>query len=204
MLKKIDLADGNRIIFSKEEGYCTSTVSFSKGYLKNGELVKIIDMSIWDDMSFHGYLGVDYREEELPNVLEFEFTIDDPLYFCLDELLGNDHILIIDDDDTYDRMKKYMTIKKEETIIKIIFTNNKPSQFHHDKYGTFIKNIGPDGRSKIEDIKIKYKIVDFLRNSAKRLLEEFPQMSIFEAIEIRRVKELENERLNIKRELKKY
>jgi len=192
MLKKIDLADGNRIIFSKEEGYCTSTVSFSKGYLKNGELVKSIDMAIWDDMSFHGYLGVDYREEELPNVLEFEFTIDDPLYFCLDELLGNDHILIIDDDDTYDRMKKYMTIKKEETIIKIIFTNNKPSQFHHDKYGTFIKNIGPDGRSKIEDIKIKYRLVHFFRKCERALLEEYHQMSFFEYLEVLRVREIES------------
>jgi len=205
MVKYVELDDGNRWVISVEKGYCTNMISFSKGYIKDGEVIKSIDFAIWDDMSFRGYLNHNLLNgEEYPDNLEFEFNINDPIYFCLLDLLEDQDMFIIDDDDSYQRMKKYMSIIRETTSIKIVFTNTKNEIIHHNKYGAFIKNIGPDGRSKIEDIKIKYKIVDFLRNSAKRLLEEFPQMSIFEAIEIRRVKELENERLNIKRELKKY
>lgn len=196
MLKTINLEDGNRIMLSIEPGYCTNTVSISKGYFCDDELVKDISLTIWDDIAFHGYICSQERNIEYPKELVFEFDINDPIYFCLLELLGNDDYLVIDDDDTYDILKKYMTVKREETSIKIIFTNLKEENFYHNRYGAFIKNIGPDGRSKIEDINIKYRIVDFFGKLVRTLLEEYHQVTIPEYLEINRIKKLqENSKL---------
>lgn len=196
MVKHIYLEDGNRWILSIEPGYCTNTVSFSKGYLENGELIKTIDFSIWDDISFHGYIN----SCEYPDVIEYEFNVSDPIYFCLLELLGDSDTFIIDDDDSCERMVKFMTINREETTIKICFTNLKNERFLHNKYGAFIKNIGPDGRSKIEDIKVKYRIVDFFRNCEKVLLEDYHQISFFEYLEVLRIKDVEDSKLKRVRE----
>ena len=194
MLKQVGLEDGNRWVISIEPGYCTNTVSFSKGYIENNKLIKSIDFSIWDDMSIHAYLS----SHEYPDTLDFSFGITDPIYFCLDALLDGAKEFIIDDDDTCERLKKYMMIIKEDVLIKIIFVNKKNDKIHHNKYGVFIKNIGPDGRSKIEDIKVKYRIVDFFRACAKCLLEEYHQITFREYVETLRIKEK-----TIKKTLKK-
>lgn len=192
MYKRIELNDGNCWAISIEPGYCTNTFSFSKGYIKDDEVIKTIDFAIWDDISFHAYL----KEKEYSDTIDFEFDINDPIYFCLLELLGKDDIFVIDDDDSYQRMVKYMTIKREETKIRIIFTNTKGDKINHNKYGAFIKNIGPDGRSKIEDINIKRRIVNFFRNTERALLEEWHQMSFDEYLEIKRINELEQNNLS--------
>lgn len=189
MLKQINLGDGNRWLISVEPGYCTNMVSFSKGFIENEEVIKSIDFAIWDDMSIHVYLS----SHEYPDYIDFFFDLHDPIYFCLDELLGEANTFVIDDDDSCEILKKYMKIEKVETGIKIIFVNTKNERIHHNKFGVFIKNIGPDGRSKIEDINIKYRIVDFFRSCAKCLLEEYHQITFREYIETLRVKE--NEKL---------
>ena len=193
MYKKIDLDNGNVWSIAVESGYCTNTVSFSKGYISDGVVIKSIDFAIWDDMSFHGYIN-SYR---YPDILEFEFDYNDPIYFCLLELLNGKNQFLLDDDDSYCKWHKYMTIKKEESIIKIIFTNIKQGNFGHNKYGAFVKNIGPDGRSKIENFEIKKQLVSFFRNCANNLLEENHQISFEEYLEIERIKKIEQ--INLKR-----
>ena len=160
MRKDIDLEDGNKIIINISPGYCTNFVNISKGYLNNNDLVKGIDFSIWDDISIRGFIYEDINT----NILKFEFDFYDPIYFCLNRLLGKDDELIIDDDDTYASLEKYMIIKRFEKSIKVIFINREKEYKSYNKYGIFIKNIGPDTRSKIEDFNIKLRLLKFFRD----------------------------------------
>lgn len=187
MNKKMILNDGNIVILDKQKGYCTSEVSIMKYYLENDNLLKKITLSIWDDMFFSGY-----SNNTNMDTLEFEFDISDPLYFCLNRLLNNDKTLIIDDDNTCELMTKYMIIKKENELIKIIFRSAKKSDKNCEKFRVFIKNIGPDPRSKITDCNMKFRLVDFFRDCEHRLLEEYHQVTIDEYCEELRQKKFKN------------
>lgn len=184
MRKDIDLEDGNKIIINISPGYCTNVINIIKGYFDYNNLTKEINFSIWDDISISAYSS---HNNEF-DTLEFEFDINDPIYFCLNRLLANNKELIIDDDDTYASFKKYMIIKREDKSIKILFINKK------DKYyGIFIKNIGPDPRSKIEDFNIKIRLIKFFRDMERVLLEETHQITFDEYIELLRLNSLDKE-----------
>ena len=186
MEKITNLENGNRITIDISKGYCTDVINIHKYYAQNGKLIKIIRLSIWDDMSFGGYTYIKEEKE-----LEFSFDKNDPLYFCLNRLLGNNQKITIDDDDTYEKMQKYMIIKKENNTIKIVFTNIKKEQENHDKYRVFIKNIVPDSRSKIEDFSIKLRLVNFFKDCRQILLEKEHQITIDEYLEQSRLEEIE-------------
>ncbi len=57
-----------------------------------------------DDFQFDAYTKDDVSK------LFFEFEYSDPLYSELDTLLGEDKEIIIDDDNTSNKLKKFMTI----------------------------------------------------------------------------------------------
>ncbi len=59
---------------------------------------------MWDDFQFDAYTKDDVSK------LFFEFEYSDPLYSELDTLLGEDKEIIIDDDNTSNKLKKFMTI----------------------------------------------------------------------------------------------
>ena len=104
-------------------------------------------------------------------------------------MLGKDNELIIDDDDTYQRLKRYLIIKKVNDIYKIIFINNlEKNDYESNKFRVFIKNIGPDCRSKIIDFSIKKRIVDFFKEVEETLLEDYHQITFEEYIEFNKVK----------------
>ena len=179
MKKKIILDDGNVIVINITEGYCGPVVSVSKGFINNDLVTKTINFCIWDDISF-----LAYTEDNKVDFVEFEFDIDDPLYFCINRLLGKNERLIIDDDLTADKLKKYVLIENCHEIFKITFINKlEYTQYCFDKFRAFIKNIGPDCRSKITDFSIKLRLVDFFRDIENTLLEEFHQISIEEYIQ---------------------
>ena len=92
-------------------------------------------------------------------------------------------------------MNKYLVIKRELNCIKIIFYNKTKTRINHDKFGVFIKNIGSDPRSKIEDFNKKLRIVRFFRDLEKRLLEENHQITYDEYIETKRIEELEKKKV---------
>lgn len=62
-----------------------------------------------------------------------------------------------------------MIIQKEEKIIKIIFINSLENPDIIDTFRVFIKNIGPDPISEIDDYNIKIRLIEFLRNCKSRL-----------------------------------
>lgn len=173
-----DLEDGNKILLSIDDKYYIEILSISKGYFENENLLKTVSLFMQDDFNFSGYMEnvKDIKE------LSFEFDINDPLYFCLNRLLGNSTELIIDDDDTREQMKKYMIIKKENNTIKIIFINKNLNCLEYDKFGVFIKNIFEDGRSKIKFTDIKPKLIKFFKEAKIALLEDYHQVTIDEHI----------------------
>ena len=173
--KKIKLDNGNIILINVSSGYACNTVTISEGYLKNNDIVKSLDLSIWDDIRFNAYTS-----DDNVNCISFEIDINHPLYFCVKRLLGEDEELIIDDDDTREELKKYLTIKRENNIFKFIFVNNKENEFEIDKFSVFIKNIAFDLRSKITDGYIKMRIVKFFRDAEKILLEDYHQITLEE------------------------
>jgi len=187
-LKKIVLSDGS-VISTKldKDVYCGHFFSINKRYIINGKLDKSIKLSMWDDFSFEGYSYDKYNREV--EDINFEFDVNDPLYFSLNRLLMYKNPLVIDDDETYGIMRKYMEIKKDNGIITIKMSNktvnDKDYDFYH-KWYIFIKNIGSDSRSKIEDDNIKYNLINFFRESEELLLSNYHQITMDEYLEIKK------------------
>jgi len=182
MKKEVVLKNGNKIVVSNTEGYCTDIINIYKYYQEDNNLIKWIQLTIWDDISFKG----NYFKEKDAQRLEFEFEMNEQLYFCLNRLLDGEKEITIDDDDTYEEMQRYMVIKKEDYIIKIIFVNIKEETRSFDKYKVFIKNICHDSRSKLDNIEIKKRIVRFFKESLIELTEDSHQITLDEYIENRR------------------
>ena len=200
MRKEVNLIDGNKELIYIENGGFTSLTNIFKGYMKEGELVKGINFAISDDMAFYGYKFEenDYLDFEEKNYIEFEFDYNDPLYFCLNRFLGEDELFVLDDDDTRRRMKKFMVIKRDDTQIKIEFVN-KTKCCEHNKYNIFVKNICDDARSKIKDSETKKRLVRFLRDCEKTLLEECHQITMDEYVECLRIDDIKEKQKTLKK-----
>lgn len=184
MEKRIKLDNGNEIILARTPGYCCDTISIYEGYLKEDDLEKQIELHIWDDISFNAY-----TKDRGIRTIDFDIDINHPLYFCIKHLLNEDNELIIDDDNAYESLKRYLLIRKEEDIYKFIFVNNlEKIEYRPESFRVFIKNIGSDCRSKISDVYVKYRIVDFFREVEKTLLEENHQIILEEYLEFNKVK----------------
>lgn len=170
MNKQIKLDNGNILYINKDEGYSGYEVIIGEKDFTNR---KVLELSIWDDMAFTAITG------DNTDYIEFVFDVNHPLYFCIRKLLGDNELLTIDDDNTNNKLEKYMIIKKEKEVYKFCFKNkNKENRFY-----IFIKNIGPDCRSKIADYSIKFRLVDFFRDVENILLEEFHQITFDEYME---------------------
>ena len=190
--KKITLSDGSIIKVNLDRDvYCGYFLSIQKGYFIDGVLEKSITFAIWDDFSFEGYSHDKYKREVKD--ISFDFNIDDPLYFLLNRLLMYKNPLIIDDDETYGVLRKYIELKKEEDRITININNKMVNDKDYDsidKWHIFIKNICSDPRSKIEDFNIKYNLVKFFREVEELFFEEYHQISMDEYLETIRIKKL--------------
>lgn len=161
MDRRVKLNNGNIILVNVGKDYSGEIVSISETHLVDGEITKKLELSIWDDMSFNAIIN----SEEKVNNVEFEFDMNHPFYSCIDQLLDEQSQLIIDDDGTAEKLKKFLIIERHEDLFKIKFVNkNHNHWFDYYKFNIFIKNIGPDCRSKISDYDKKLKIVDFFRN----------------------------------------
>ena len=96
--------------------------------------------------------------------------------------MNGDKELIIDDDDTYEDMEKYMTISIDNDIITIKFINKLENDNSMERFSVFIKNIGFDLRSKIDcnDLDTKDRLYVFFSEVHKLFMEEFHQITIEE------------------------
>lgn len=164
MEKKKILDDGN-IIKLNNDG---RKVIIDKGYIQNGEPLKVLTMSMTDDFGFEAFT---FSDEETDSV-NFSIPQYDPLYKHLNTLLGANDDLIIDDDMTAEEKQKYMKIQKQEQDILVSFHNGSKEASTIDKFIITIINIMRDGRSKIDrdGLDTKEKLVEFFRDFEKELL----------------------------------
>lgn len=179
MEKKIKISDNRILSYNIHDGYVVMN-SIREDFLKNGLFEKCYTLSRWDDYEFNASSNCnEYRK------LSYEFDLEHPLYFPFLHLLNNDSELIIDDDNTYELEKKYMRLYKENYNIILEFRNkledNKES-IKYNNFSVFIKNIGPDCRSKIDcQYKdTKERLWRFFEESIQNITEEYHQITIEE------------------------
>lgn len=165
MQKEFQLEDGKLLVQIDYNSY-VPFISIKRYYITNGILQKIIIFSMWDDFEFDAYT------KENNDDINFEFQCSDPLYLQLDTLLGNDKSIIIDDDNTFEKLKKIMIIERIKNRIVIHFIGNKDCRLIREKFNIFIKNIGPDARSKVQNLDLKLRLIDFFNNCESSLLKE--------------------------------
>lgn len=182
MIRKIKNKE-SQINISIYPGYATDTITIEKGYFKDNKLEKIIYFSIWDDICFNAWINNLESIDDLTE-LEFEITIEDQIYFALNRLLGIEDEFYIDDDHTLEHLKNYMLIKRGDNKIIILFHDEKKEKLESERFNVFIKNIFPDGRSKIDDFNIKYRIGKFFEEAKEILLNDNHQYSFDEWYEI--------------------
>ena len=164
MNKMLALEDGN-IIKLNNDG---RRVVIDKGYLQNGEPSKVLTMFMEDDFGFQAFTFLDDETDSV----EFQIPQYDPLYKHLNNLLGANDTLVIDDDLTAEENKKYMKIQKEKQDILVGFYNNVKDASITNKFNITIINIMSDGRSKIDRVGLdtKKKLVNFFRDVKIELL----------------------------------
>ena len=176
--KHIKINKNRILIYRISEGYAKPTYTIMEGFLKNGELIKNYELSQWDDYGLNGWINDDNEVIKI----SFDFDINHPLYFPLLHLLNDDNELLIDDDSTREDNKKYMLIQKEKNKIFVEFINKLESTDMLERFHVFIKNIGPDGRSKIDqnykDTKIR--LFNFFNEVYDVLINDYHQISIEE------------------------
>ena len=177
---RIQIDDNRILIYKITEWYPKPTYIITEGFLENGNVKKTYTLSQWDDYGLNGWVN----EDKNINKISFEFNIGHPLYIPLFHLLNYDDELIIDDD-TVENNKKYISIYKKNNTIFIDFVDNVNYDNHMnltEKFHVFIKNIGFDGRSKIDQFQkdTKKRLYIFFNEIYEVLINDFNQISIEE------------------------
>ena len=177
--KRIQIDDNRILIYKISEGYAKPTYTITEGFLENGELIKTYSLSQWDDYGLNGWINND----DGINKISFEFNMNHPLYFPLFHLLNYDDELLIDDDDTLEDNKKYMLVHREKDKIFMEFIDELEDNIYaSERFYVFIKNIGLDGRSKIDqqykDTKIRLSL--FFNEVYDELVNDYHQISFEE------------------------
>lgn len=170
MERRIKLEDGNVVVFRNGEG----AFVINKGYFENGEISKIITMSITDDIGFEGFIceGKNNRVIQEEDKVDFYIPQFDPLYKYLKEMLNDKNSLIIEDDYTAENNKKYIEFDLLKNGINISFKNKLQENSDLDKFNIGIINIIYDGRSKIDQkgLDTKDRLLKFFRSIEKEML----------------------------------
>ena len=163
--QRIEINENRVLIFNMAD---KNSFIITEGFLENDDLLKTYTLSKRYDYNFNGW-----SNNNDVNKISFEFDTNHPLYIPLTHLLNNDVSLLIDDDDDIEDNAKYMLIHKEEDIIYIDFINNeKEKNRYSEKFNIFIKNIGYDGRSKINEQQkdTKERLIMFFNEAYKSLI----------------------------------
>lgn len=94
--KMVDIKNG-KLRYSETEAHVTFyTITY---FIEDGEgkLKKSIKFNMWDDFSFSGYIKNDSNEN---NSLEFEIEEDNIIYNSINNFLGKDTEISIEDDES--------------------------------------------------------------------------------------------------------
>ena len=178
--KRIQIDDNRILIFSITEGYAKPTYTITEGFLENGDVKKSYSLSQWDDYGLNAWIN---NDEDVSQV-SFEFDMNHPLFVPLLHLLNYDEELIIDDDDTREENKKYLSIKRDSDRIVINFIDTLDLDYStfSERFHVFIKNIFSDGRSKIDQNykDTKRRLYVFFNEAMESIMKEYHQMNMEE------------------------
>lgn len=176
--KRIQLNNNRILIYRVSKGYIKQTYTIEEGFIDNKEVIKTYTLSQWDDYGLNGWI---YNEKEINNI-SFNFDENHPLYFPLFHLLNYDDELLIEDDDTRENNKKYIRLYSKKEIIHLDFINELKEENSIGRFNVFIKNIAPDGRSKIDQERkdTKKRLFEFFNEVHNTLLNENRQISMEE------------------------
>lgn len=191
--KRIELSENRILIYRISEGYAKPTFTITEGFLENGDLIKTYSLSQWDDYGLNSWIN----DDEDVTKISFEFDMNHPLYFPLFHLLNYNDQLIIDDDGIMEENKKYMLVRREEEKIYIDFIDLVEDDIYaSERFNVFIKNIGLDGRSKIDQNykDTKERLLIFFNEVYDIIMNEYHQTTIEEYI-IKNSKEIETEKI---------
>ena len=191
--KRIELSENRILIYRISEGYAKPTFTITEGFLENGDLIKTYSLSQWDDYGLNSWIN----DDEDVTKISFEFDMNHPLYFPLFHLLNYDDQLIIDDDGTMEENKKYMLVRREEEKIYIDFIDLVEDDIYaSERFNVFIKNIGIDGRSKIDQNykDTKERLLIFFNEVYDIIMNDYHQTTIEEYI-IKNSKDTETEKI---------
>ena len=147
--KRIKIGENRVLIYSVTEGFIKPTYTVTEGFVKNGEVEKSYILSQWDDYGFNGWSA---RQDNLHKI-NFQFDSNHPLYMPLFHLLNYDDSLIIEDDHTACNGVRYLHLFRVNNLMMMNFIDNSRVDEFTDvtkRFDVFIKNILPDGRSKID------------------------------------------------------
>lgn len=107
---------------------------------------RILTLSQWDDYGFEGY----FHSKEEKNNLEFLIGRDNVLYELFIKFLGEERLIVIDDEETPGENNNVMIVMNADAGIEVRFiTSPNIKRNNPDLFYVFIKNIGADSRSKI-------------------------------------------------------
>ena len=184
--KRIELSENRILIYRISEGYAKPTFTITEGFLENGNLIKTYSLSQWDDYGLNSWID----DDEDVTKISFEFNMNHPLYFPLFHLLNYDDQLIIDDDGIMEENKKYM-------LVYIDFIDLLEDDIYaSERFNVFIKNIGLDGRSKIDQNykDTKERLLIFFNEVYDIIMNDYHQTTIEEYI-IKNSKDTETEKI---------
>lgn len=170
MHKRIELNKDRILILDIEKQNHLNMITISEYFGHNSNLLKNYSLSVWDDFSFNAYIP----NEDSTNEVSFQFNKDHPLYQSFINLLNGESNLIIDDDFTREINKKYINIYIKDEIIYLKYISNQyENPIAIEKFNVYIKNIFPDGRSKIDQQykDTKKRLMDFFNKAVNALLE---------------------------------
>lgn len=168
MRKKINLENGDKILIASYSIASGNIFRIYKGYFENGEMNKSILFSMFDGFLFEGTV-VDEIETRKMDSLSFVLQQSDPLYQHFNNLLGEDKLLVLNDDNEKDT--KSLSIYKSEHDIILFFENRCSKTSVMNKFTIFTKSYNNQ--------ELEFRLREFFDGIKDDLLEEKAKQKIY-------------------------
>lgn len=179
MLKTLDLANGDKYMFTQDD----ELISITKYFLNNNELEKTLLIKFYEDFFIDAY--VVNEEQAINNCITFEIKEGEPLYLPLSKFLGNNPNITVDDDLTRPDVMKFAQIYRNNSSIFITIKNELKHSTVIDRYSICVLNMMYDGMSKIDRHKSDTKAR--IRALFKSACEEFLNEKVDEKVVVKQL-----------------
>lgn len=168
MRKKINLENGDKILIASYSIASGNIFRIYKSYFENEEMNKFILFSMFDGFLFEGTI-VDEIETRKMDSLSFVLKQSDPLYQHFNNLLGEDKLLVLNDDNEKDT--KSLSIYKSEYDIILFFQNRCSKTNVMNKFTIFTKSYNNQ--------ELEFRLREFFDGIKDDLLEEKVKQKIY-------------------------